>query len=148
LTFAEAVVPALSKAVRVLPSEIRKGGPVHYTGDLTVLLGVSPASATVPSRTIVRAAGAPQVEGPTVILGDSYAGDAFPELQPYFASPIDQLQWVTNSPQQLVHGIVDARTVILETVEREFDFRATNGAYVTPQFISLVRRALANRSTP
>jgi hypothetical protein len=148
LTFPEAILPALSRRVRVLPSEIHNGGPVHYTGDLTVLLGVPAATGTVPSRTIVRVADASHIDGPSVIIGDSYAGVAFPEIQPYFASPIDQLEWVTNTTQQLVNGIVDAHTVILETIEREFDFRATNGAYVTPQFISTVRRALAERPAP
>jgi hypothetical protein len=34
--------------------------------------------------------------------------------------------------------------VILETVEREFDYRATDVAYISPGFIALVRKSLAS----
>jgi hypothetical protein len=38
--------------------------------------------------------------------------------------------------------------VILETVEREFDYRATDAAYITPKFIALVRATLAKHPLP
>lgn len=77
-----------------------------------------------------------------MVVGDSYADAAMFELQPYFRS-IGLLEWVTNTPQQIADAIAGARNVILETVEREFDYRATDAAYITPSFIALVRATLA-----
>ena len=148
LAFTESVLPALSRTVRVLPGEIRSTGAGHYGGDLTGLLGAAPATGLIAGRSIARAAGAPRITGSAAVIGDSYADSALPQLQPYFVSPIDSLQWVTNTTPQLVAGIVRAHLVILETVEREFDYRTTNGAYITPQFIAEVRSALAAHHLP
>jgi hypothetical protein len=54
------------------------------------------------------------------------------------------LYWANNSAQQIADGIASVRNVILETVEREFDYRATNVGYITPGFIALVRATLAH----
>jgi hypothetical protein len=142
LTFVEAVLPRFDPRVRVLPSEIVNSGNVKYSGDLLGLLGVS-GSEIAPTRTIVRKPHAPVVPGTTVLVGDSYADAALPETQPYFASPIQHLQWVTNTPQQIADGIAASRNVLLETVEREFDYRTISVAYITPTFIAMVRKTLA-----
>lgn len=141
LTFVESTLPALSRTVRVLPAEIVNTGYARYSGDLLALLGEK-GSEQAPGRTIKRAAGAPVVPGRTVVVGDSYADAAMSQVSPYFAS-IGLLYWVNNSPQQIADGIAGSRNVVLETVEREFDYRTTDGAYITPSFIALVRRTLA-----
>jgi len=82
------------------------------------------------------------IPGSTVVVGDSYAQDVIPQLGPYFAS-VRLLEWVTNTPQQIADGIAGARNVILQTVEREFDYRASDPAYITPRFIAFVRATLA-----
>jgi hypothetical protein len=141
LTFVEAALQAISRTVRVLPSEIVNGGYGRHTGDLLGLIGET-GSELAPSRSISRSPGAPVVGGPTVVVGDSYADDSIAELQPYFAS-ITRLYWVNNTPEQIADGIAASRNVILETVEREFDYRATDGAYLNAGFFALVRAALA-----
>jgi alginate O-acetyltransferase complex protein AlgJ len=141
LTLVEAALPALSRTVRVLPSEIVDPGPVRYSGDLLGLLGES-GNEIAPTRRIQRLPGAPVVSGATVLIGDSYADAAWGELAPYFAS-LRRLYWVNNTTQQLVDGITSSRNVVLETVEREFDYRASDVAYITPAFIARVRKALA-----
>ena len=91
---------------------------------------------------VVDTTGSRAVGGSTVVVGDSYADDSIFQLQPYFAS-VTRLYWVNNTPAQIADGIASARNVVLETVEREFDYRATDGAYITPGFIALVRATLA-----
>jgi alginate O-acetyltransferase complex protein AlgJ len=144
LTLVKAALPPLGTGVRVLPSEVVNPGASRYTGDLTGLLG-APQSDTTPERAIRRAPGAPVIPGNTVLIGDSYADVAIGLLRPYFAN-LSQLYWVTDTTQQLIQGLAAAHTVILETVEREFDYRASNQGYVTPDFLKLVRSAL--KSSP
>jgi alginate O-acetyltransferase complex protein AlgJ len=140
LTLVENALTRLSPKIGVLPSEIGNPGPSRYTGDLTVLLG-NPQSDTTPERSIRRAAEAPVIPGPAVLIGDSYTDVAVGLLRPYFAD-LQQLYWVNDTTKQLLQGIAAAHTVILETVEREFDYRASNLGYVTPAFLKLLRATL------
>lgn len=142
LAFVESALSAFSTRVTVLPSEIVKMPWGRFSGDLLGLLG-EPGSEMAPSWSVRRAPGAPTVAGSTVIVGDSYVDSPLPELRPYFSSPIDFLQWVENRPQEIADGIASARNVILDTVEREFDYRATGSAFITPSLIALVRATLA-----
>jgi alginate O-acetyltransferase complex protein AlgJ len=142
LTMGERLLPALGSTVRVKPSEIVDTGPRKYSGDLLVLLGQS-GSEIAPTRAIRRAPGAPVVPGKTVLWGDSYAEDTFGQLKPYFAS-ITMLPYTLDAWHQLPQTIIGAKTVVIETVEREFDYRATDPAYITPGFIAEVQSALAS----
>jgi SGNH hydrolase-like domain, acetyltransferase AlgX len=141
LTFIESLLPALGSTIRVLPSEILPFGTMRYSGDLLGLLGAS-GSEIAPTTGIRRRPGAPVVPGTSIVIGDSYADVAMSEVAPYFAS-INLLEWAEQSPQQIADGIAASRNVVLETVEREFDWRASDVAYITPRFIALVRATLA-----
>jgi alginate O-acetyltransferase complex protein AlgJ len=141
LSFPEAALPPLSKTVRLRPDEIVAGPKVKYTGDLLGLLGQS-GSEIAPTAGIHRAPGSPVVAGRSVVVGDSYADTALGDLTPYFAS-LNLLYWVNNTPQEIANGIASARNVVLETVEREFDYRASDNVYITPGFIAYVRKTLA-----
>jgi hypothetical protein len=141
LTLVESALPALSDTVRVLPSEIQPLGVARFSGDLLGLLGGS-GSEMAPGTGIRRSPGAPVVAGPSLVVGDSYADVAIGELSPYFRS-INLLEWAVNGAHQIADGIAAARNVLLETVEREFDWRASDVAYITPRFIALVRATLA-----
>ncbi len=141
LAFVEPVLAALNRRVRMSSSEIVDPGPVRYSGDLLGLLGQS-GSEMAPRRTIQRAPGAAVITSPAVIVGDSYAEVAAPLLSPYFGS-LKLTLWYGNSLQQIADNIAGARDVVLEVVEREFDYHASDAGVVTPQFIQLVRATLA-----
>jgi hypothetical protein len=95
-------------------------GRAEYTSDLTGLLG-APETDTLARREIHRPPGAPRIAGRTVLVGGSYS-DA-PQLAPYFKD-LHVLSWVNTPPAQMAEEIERADTVILETVEREFTYRA------------------------
>jgi hypothetical protein len=141
LIFVQSALPPLSRTVRVLPTDVVTGAPGPHPGDLMGLLGQS-GTEIAPSRSVNRAPGATVIPGNTVLVGDSYADVSMFELTPYFHS-ISLQEWVNNPPQQIADAIAASRNVILETVEREFDYRATDAAYITPKFIALVRATLA-----
>ena len=141
MAMAEASLPPLSSDVAVKPSEIVHTGTVQFGGDLLGLLGQT-GSAPAPTATIQRAAGAPKIAAKTLLLGDSYADSAVPEMTPYFEQ-LTELNWNEASPDQQVAAIVGSQDVILETVEREFDYRATTSGFVSPAFVALVKRTLA-----
>jgi hypothetical protein len=69
------------------------------------------------------------------------------ELTPYFAST-RLIFWTNSTAQQIANAIADSDNVLLETVEREFDYRALDSAYITPKFIALVRATLAAHVAP
>ncbi len=146
LTFVEAILKALSKHVRVLPREIVNPGSVRYSGDLLALLG-QPGSELAPRRYIERAKGAPVISTPTVIVGDSYADVSLPQVSPYFGR-LKFIYWFGSSTRQLLNAVAGARNVVLEVVEREFDYHASNPGIITPRFIALMREALAKHPLP
>jgi hypothetical protein len=141
LIFVQSALPLLSATVRLLPSDVVTEPAGRHSGDLLGLLGQT-GSEIAPSRRISRARGAPVVPGQTVVVGDSYVDVSMFELTPYFHS-ITLLEWTQDTPAQIANAIAGARNVILETVEREFDYRATDAAYIKPSFIALVRSTLA-----
>lgn len=143
LAYVEAMLPPLGK-VRVLSSEIISKRPIRWAGDLDGLLGASEVE-VAPVRVIRRAPGAPVVPGPTLLLGDSYSEGAMAEIRPYFAS-LQRLSWDNSTPGQIARAIAGARTVVLETVEREFDYRASADGMITPALIATIRSALAASS--
>jgi alginate O-acetyltransferase complex protein AlgJ len=140
LAMAKAALVPLSPTVRVSPSDIVNTGSSHYAGDLLGLLGQS-GGETAPSLTVRRPPGAQQISAPTLVLGDSYADAALPEMTPYF-SQLKSLNWNEATRAQQVAGIIAAHDVILETVEREFDYRATSVGFAAPGFVTAVADAL------
>jgi alginate O-acetyltransferase complex protein AlgJ len=143
LSFDQAILPYFSPTIRLTSADIVRGKNYKYSGDLLTLLGLSGVSENAPSVTVVRKRGVPEINGPTVVVGDSYAQDAISQVQPFFRQKIGFLEWEENPETQIADEIADSRDVILETVEREFDYRASNGVYITPTFIALVKRTLA-----
>lgn len=141
MTLVETVVPALDPKIRVPPSEIVNTGPGTYTGDLTKLLG-APQKDTSPTRAVRRAPGAPAIDGPSLIIDDSFGQHAFGLLSPYFAD-LQQLQWF--SPKLILQQLPRAHTVVLEVVERQFDYGVSNIGFITPGFLRRVRERLSKR---
>jgi alginate O-acetyltransferase complex protein AlgJ len=141
LSLVQAALPPLGRTVRMLPSEVIDTGPVHFGGDLLSLLGES-GSEIAPTRSIRRVPGAPVLGTPTALIGDSYSDTPIVFLHDYIKQ-IDVLNWNDSSAEQIAQAIATSPDVILETVEREFDYRASAAGYVTPKFIALVRTTLA-----
>lgn len=146
LAMAQAAVAAMSSTVRVEHSEVVSTGYSRYSGDLLSLLGQS-GSEMAPSVAIKRAPGAPTIATPTLVLGDSYEDAAMPEMTPYFQH-LAALNFNNATADQQVAAIVAAHNVVLETVEREFDYRATADGFVSPAFVQKVKQALADHRLP
>jgi hypothetical protein len=93
----------------------------------------------------VRPPGAPRIPGRTLFLHDSYGQSPLPMLPPYAERLVPQA-WLFSTPDQVVAGIQQSTTVIIETVERDFLNRAAQGldqSVVTPSFLAALPRALA-----
>jgi alginate O-acetyltransferase complex protein AlgJ len=141
LSLVRAALPPLGRTVRMLPSEVIDTGPIRFGGDLLSLLGES-GSEIAPTRSIRRIPGAPVLGTPTAFIGDSYGDTPIVFLRDYIKQ-IDVLNWNDSSAEQIAQEIATSPDVILETVEREFDYRASAAGYITPKFIALVRTTLA-----
>jgi alginate O-acetyltransferase complex protein AlgJ len=125
--------------VTVRPGEIVKER-TEYTGDLTNLSG-SPETDTSPAWTIRRGRKARTVRGRALFVYDSYGTAMLDALQAY-APGLAEVQWFDTPPAALIAAIRQAETVILETVEREVNFRASDSGLLTPAFLREVRRGL------
>jgi SGNH hydrolase-like domain, acetyltransferase AlgX len=139
LALPRAVVPALDRRIRVLPTEIVDTGPAPHTGDLTVLLG-APRQDIAPTRVIRRARGAAVVPGPSVLVGDSFSDLGDPVLAPYLANH-KRVNW-DDPPASVAQAIKGAKTVVLEVIEWQFDFYPTKYGALNPGFRQLVARTL------
>jgi hypothetical protein len=65
-------------------------------------------------------------------------------MAPYFA--VFRRQWLDDASQRgLADAISRADTVIFETVEREFTFRASDAGLVNPALFRLLRAKLGVR---
>ena len=137
--FIRETLRALDAGVQVAPGEFRPVQEV-YQGDLTGLLG-APEKDTTPSRKLVRAPGAPVVPGRTLFLYDSFGIAAIDHLRPYFAN-LDPYLWVGSTAEERIARIKAADTVVLESVEREMDWRASDQGYLTPPFLSALKQRL------
>lgn len=134
--FAQQVVDAIQPGIWK-PAEQVPAGPSHLLGDLSVLLGtptyddvpgyavrrpgVSVTSAST-SRLSSTSTGAPLIGGSTLILGDSFLQASRPQLAPFFSDArIVHPKAAVASPDAVVSAVLDARTVVLEIVERAVD---------------------------
>lgn len=129
----------LGGRVRMRDDEIVKGRE-DYGGDLANLSG-APKTDKAPRWTIRRQRGAPQVPGRTLFLHDSYGTAMQDALVRYLRDPA-LLEWYGSSPATLIAAIRRADTVVLETVEREVNYRASDLGLLTPAFFAQLRRAL------
>jgi alginate O-acetyltransferase complex protein AlgJ len=140
LALLQAALERVGGGVRLRPSEIVNPGADTYTGDLTTLVG-APEQDREPRRDIRRAPGARRVPGRTLFVYDSYGQIGLSQLAPYFAN-FHSVDW----SQILAPGIADevarADTVIFETVEREFDYRASDVGEAGPALLAALRRRL------
>jgi hypothetical protein len=136
----QAILARVGGGVRVQASEVVDPGPVDYTGDLTTLLG-SREPDRAQRREIRRRRGAQRVPGRTLLVKDSYGDVALPQLAPYFAQ-LDAIDWVGSSPSAIADAVARSRTVIFETVEREFDYRAFALGEAGPPVLAALRRRL------
>lgn len=126
--------PGGQSGVAVRPGELVDPGRVEYKGDLAALLG-APETDTHAQRQVVRDDAAPRIPGRTVLVGDSYSDAPVPQLMPYFEN-LQVLSWVNTPMPQIARQIRHADTVVLETVEREFTYRA---AELVPPLRALLR---------
>lgn len=88
-----------------------------------------------------------KVPGRTVFVLDSFGEKVTDLLRPYFES-FEIVYWSREhktSPGRLAAAVERADTVIFETVEREFAFRASNGEQVNARLMQLLRTELPKR---
>ena len=104
-------------------------GPVDHTlpeGGVELLT-------TLPAR---RAA----APGRTVFVFDSFGNDMLSPLQAY-SRELASLEWY-STPGDIIEAIVRADTVILEKVERDLNYLASDQGYVTPGFLDALAARL------
>ena len=140
LALVRAALARVGGGVRERPSEIVDPGPATYTGDLTTLVGAAEQD-RAQRRDVRRAPGAPRVPGRALFVYDSYGQLALPQLAPYFAN-LRSIDWSQITPAGVAAQVARSDTVIFETVEREFDYRASDPGEAGPQLVAALRRAL------
>ena len=79
--------------------------------------------------------------GRTLLVYDSYGQVALPQLTPYFAN-LRLVDWSQTGAAGVADEVTRADTVIFETVEREFDYRASDPGEAGPQLLAALRRRL------
>jgi hypothetical protein len=147
--------------VRMRTGDIIKGR-ARYTGDITNLVGapetdvspqwtirrrgLPPTSSTrgklpggQPIRVLARPAGGPKViPGRTLFLYDSYGFAMLGGLRSYTRT-LDLVQWYGAtggiSADSLTTALSRSRTIILETVERDVNFKASDQGFLTPAYL-------------
>ena len=136
-----------------------------HVGDLTALIG-TPKSREGPAWSIARpglpAAGQDrgqarpgqavhhalprhcdtQLPGRTVFIFDSFGTALMGAFQPYLHETASAL-WYATPPTDVIKLIAGADTVILEKVEREINYLASDLGVITPKFLADLERALA-----
>ena len=142
LEMVRAVLDRVGRGIELRPREVVRLPQEEYVGDLSVLLGKSTKD-TRPARTIRRAADARRVPGRTLFVRDSFGDGALPFLGLYFAD-LRKATWL-DSGAQLSEAIAAADTVIFESVEREFAFRASDQGSLGKGFLQRLSRRLAER---
>jgi hypothetical protein len=140
LALVSAALEHVGRGVRLRPSEISDPGPGTYTGDLTTLVGAAEQDRTQ-RRDIRRAPGARRVPGRTLFVYDSYGQIALSQLAPFFAN-LRLVDWSQTGAAGVADEVTRADTVIFETVEREFDYRASDPGEAGPSLLAALRRRL------
>jgi alginate O-acetyltransferase complex protein AlgJ len=138
-----AVLDHLGGPVRMGADEIVKRR-ADYNGDLSTLNG-TPETDRAPAWSIRRRPSAAQRPGRTLFVYDSYGTAMQDALTPYFRS-LTLLQWYNTPPAAIIAAIKAADTVVLETVEREVNYRASDLGLLTQAFFGQLQRALPRQS--
>ena len=151
--------------------EIRKGR-APYTGDLTKLLGAAERGSSPhwvvrrpgqpkartrketlpgghPAAVVRRPAGGPDLlPGRTLFLYDSMGVAMLGALKPY-ARTLSLVQWYGTTSgivrPSLIAALRRSRTIVIETVERDLNFKASDQGFVTPDFLDELAAALPPR---
>jgi hypothetical protein len=63
-----------------------------------------------------------------------------------YARRVALVEWYNTPPATIIAAVRDADTVVLETVEREVNYRASDLGLVTPAFLADLERALAPKT--
>jgi hypothetical protein len=80
--------------------------------------------------------------GRTVFVDDSYGEAMLDALQSY-THQLSVVQWYVDlPPASLIASIKQADNVVLESIERDINYKASDGAIVTPQFLDALAAAL------
>lgn len=140
-----------------------------YTGDLTNLIGASQQARApwwivrrpgVPPVTKSRqtwpghgtgrllqrgSGGPPELGGRTLFLSDSFGRAMRDPLSAYTRSLSIMLWYGGEQPSAIVDAIKGSDTVILETAERDLNFKASDGGFLSLRFLATVARALGVR---
>jgi hypothetical protein len=159
-----AVLERLGTRVRMRDDEIERTRSPHQ-GDLANLLGVheeveSPTwtvkrpiapgtgrDETMANGSVIHvstqpAGGAPLLAGRTVFLYDSFGIGMLGALAPYMRE-LRSLQWfLAKDHEDLIEAMATADTVILEKVERDANYLASDGGVLTPDFLTRLRARL------
>jgi alginate O-acetyltransferase complex protein AlgJ len=143
LTLVRAVLDALGRGVTLKRGEVVPQGSSAFVGDLTVLRG-DRTTEKRPLHTIRRAPGAQRVSGRTLFMYDSFGDAPLPLLKLYFRH-LSVLPWVGPTDAQRADAIAHADTVIFESTEREFGFRASEAGPVSRSFLGILRKRLGER---
>ncbi|RKQ92889.1 acetyltransferase AlgX (SGNH hydrolase-like protein) [Solirubrobacter pauli] len=149
------------------PAQLRDAdlqkGRVDYQGDLSGLVG-TPKKRDAPLWTVKRNDEQPEVtkqqvgdvelttqrwpdvgdplrEGRTVFVQDSFGVAMLDALGPYF-SELQNVPWFGTPTADLLASIEAADTVILEKVERDINFFASDGGMLTEAFLGDLEAAL------
>lgn len=85
--------------------------------------------------------GGPLVRGRTVLLYDSFGVGMIGALQAY-SEELATVQWFGAGPADLIEAIARGDTVLLEKVERDINFLASDGGIVTEQFLADLKARL------
>lgn len=89
--------------------------------------------------------GPPMLEGRTLFVSDSF-GVAMQDALSAYTRSLSVLLWYGGqAPAATIAAIEQADTVILETAERDLNFKASDGGIVTPAFLDELQRALRAR---
>jgi alginate O-acetyltransferase complex protein AlgJ len=140
LALVQAALERIGGGVRLRPSEIVDPGPGTYTGDLTTLVGAAEQD-RVQQRNVQRARGARRVPGRTLFVYDSYGQIGLAQVAPYFVN-FRSVDWSQTVPTRRAEEVARSDTVIFETVEREFDYRASDLGEAGPALLAALRRRL------
>lgn len=141
-----ATLDRLGRGVRPAPGELVDLGAQEAQGDLNRLVG-DPTPERRRRLAVKRRPRARKVPGRTVFVLDSFGEKVTDLLRPYFES-FETVYWSREhktSPGRLAAAVERADTVIFETVEREFAFRASNGEQVNARLMQLLRTELPKR---
>lgn len=138
LTLVGAALDELGDGIQIKPSEVKRDGPISYTGDLGVASG-SDETEKHYEYYIARDPHARRVPGRTVLVCDSFAYHQMHVLEPYFEH-IEDISLYESAPE-LVKAIRQADNVIFEAVESNYASYASSSDSLVERTIATLLKA-------